>query len=502
MQSRILSLLLTALFAAGCLAGTSGDDDPTGQDPVDPLGWVERAVAGGDDHDHRDLTQHQNRSTSNFDVLGWEPLVTDYHGTTSAGHLCGGNAEKDGRVLTVVHSFVSDVAVIIVDTTDPAAPQKIGELSLPYTHVYDLTITPDQQHVLLATTQDTETDGGEPLRAPLVVFRDACTGETRVLEGPEQNLPYWHGLVLIDISDPKAPAVEDYLNLGGGHSVQAAELDGRTYALVTTSTFALVEIVETTGGSKLVPVMSHPYGNCGAEEAAPQTCNYHDGFIQKHPVTGQSLVYLATSDALVIYDIENPNVPTVVGRWDAWGELGAAAPTNPFLHEAYPLDHVRDGRHYTITGEECLAPREEVPSCLALVLDTTDPADPQFVAAWTHPIEIEAYDQRLLFSLHYVAVVDQTLFVANYHGGLWAVDLANMHDQASLPTIGVFMPDHLSPKPVGRATAYDWAPAVLDVLPQPDGSLVVLDHTSGLYTARFDASDPMPSPTPWPIGTD
>lgn len=499
MHARSLGILTVVLVASGCLSGspTDGGEDPAGGSA--DTSWVERAVAGGEGHDHRDPSHHANRSTPNFEVLAWNPLVTDYHGTTSAGHLCGGTAERDGRVLTVVHSWVSDVALIIVDTTDPAAPEKIGELALPYTHVYDLTITPDQHHVLLATTQNAETDGPE-LRDARPTFRDACTGETRVVPGPEQNLPYWHGLVLVDISDPRNPVVEDYLNLGGGHSVQAAELDGRTFALVTTRTFAIIEVVETAAGSKLVPTMPHPYAQCGSEAPGAHLCGYHDGYLQKHPVTGQNLAYLATSDALVLYDIEDPSLPTIVGRWDDWGALGGAAPSNPFLHEALPLEELWGDRHYTITGEECLAAREEVPSCLVLVLDTTDPTNPQFVAAWTHPIEIEAYDARLLFSLHYVAVVDRTLFVANYHGGLWAVDMADMSSQMSLPSVGVFLPDLVSPKPVDRPTSYDWAPAVLDVLPQPDGSLVVLDHTSGLYSVRFNASEPMPSPPVWPIG--
>lgn len=475
------------LLVSGCLAEPAPTAATTDQvpSPFHPE-WAERAVEAGAGHNHRDPSQHQDRSTPNFQVVGYNPLITDYHGKTAAGHLCGDVAEKNDRRLAVIHSWVSDVAVIIVDVTDPTRPEKIGELALPNTHVYDLGISPDQRWVLLATTEGGL--GPDPSAdLPRAYFEDACTGERSPLSGPENEVPYQNGVVLVDVSNPRAPKVADYLFLAGGHSMQVEELKGRTYALVTTFTFSLIEVVD----GRLVPLTIL----VGCTDLP--ICSYHDGALQTHPVTKQNLAYLAAGSALDVFSIENPRQPRHVGRWNDWASVGSAI-TPSFLHEALPMDDLWEGRHYTFIGEECGGRQSKTPSCLAVLLDTTDPAHPTYVGAWTVPVETGSWG-RLLFSLHYLAVSQRTLFAANYHGGLWAVDVSTPDAMRAMPTIGVFVPSKVSPKPVGRATSYDYTPAVLDANPLSDGTLVVYDHTSGLYTVRFDASNPAPAPPPWPL---
>jgi hypothetical protein len=190
--------------------------------------------------------------------------------------------EREGRRLAVTHSFVSDVAFVLVDVTDSSKPQKVGEYVLTNTHVYDLGLTPDQRFVLLAT----DTGGqGEEKEAPNLrarsYFEDACTGERTFFDGPETLVPMWAGVVAVDVRNPKQPVMADYLALGGGHSIQIRELLERTFALVTTSSFALIQVGPD---GKLSPVSS--FLDCTRSVAGtvvPSACNYHDGALQRHP---------------------------------------------------------------------------------------------------------------------------------------------------------------------------------------------------------------------------
>lgn len=74
-----------------------------------------------------------------------------------------------------------------------------------------------------------------------------------------------------------------------------------------------------------------------------------------------------------------------------------------------------------------------------------------------------------------------------------------------MPSIGAYLPANVPPKPAKNANrigAYplDHTPIVLDLDVMSDGTLVLFDATSGLYTVGFDDTNPAPPPTPWPLG--
>lgn len=526
-------LFAAAMILAGCAGpgSPSSDDAPVqrraGAAPGAPLPatpeWAELAV--GLNHDHADIKLHQNLSTPNFVTLGHEPLITDYYGRSAGGYFCGTAQERDGQRLAVVHSFVSDVALIVADVTDAAEPRKIGELVMSNTQVYDTALSPNLRYALLATSPlDAGPDkiGGDPeLPQPTFLWRDACSGEDRALDGPEQGLPYASGVVLVDLANPRVPAIADFrpLPAAGAHSVRSYEIDGRTIVLTTALNpgmgyAALFEVQALANGPKLVPLSVYvPAVDHATADPVPRATYIHDGYIQKHPVTGDWILYLAWGTfGLVLVNVNDLARPQFVSFWADWSHVGGAATGGHFIHEALPIPETWEGRHYTFIGEECGGRPAQAPTCLVTTLDTTDPRSPQFVGSWTLPVDV-GWTGTYQFSTHYIAIADRTLFITTYHGGVWAVDVSTEETRFRMPSIGVYLPTEESPKPwsgFGQGTTglqvlfadvqANSKPFVLDLEALPDGTLVVFEHSTGLYTARFDASRPAPAPAPWPLG--
>lgn len=519
----VLAAILAATPAlAGCLDASPTSGDVEAATAIVLPGWADRAIPYGPQHDHYDLSHHANLTTPNFEVLGWDPLVSPSKGKTPGGYFCGEIATReDGRRLAVVNSYNTDVAFAIADVTDPAAPVMLGEYVLPYTMVYDVAMTPDGMHVAVATNVgDSGPDEGATATAPPQVkalqrvqpmWRDACTGETRKA-GPEQTLPMAPMTLLIGIADPASPVFEDFqlAPILGVHSVASGVVNNRTMIgssitnlVHAASYYQFFEVSDTPVGARLV--LQSVYQTPAAHPETTPIVNGHvDVSFQKHPVTGQELAYLADWDAgMIILDITDPRVPRELGRFSEFtggGSYMTGVETGN-LHETLPIDGLWDGRHYVLAGQEILNQPAEHPTGWVWIVDDTDPTQPTLVGKWTLPVEVE-WERTLQFSTHYVEVVNRTMFVSLYHGGVWAVDLSTPENLAAPPTVGVFVPDRVSPAPpaVGPSHGVEGTPTVLDVLAYPNGDLVVFDASSGVYVVRFDATMAVPAVPAWTSG--
>ena len=524
--------LAAALLAAGLLAGCLANDAPAPEGPRFEADWSELALPSGDGHEHADPLQHAGRTTPNFEVLGREPLFSPHYGGQSAGgYVCADAKDTGERRIAAVESR-SQVGFALADVTDPAAPLWLGELVMEATYVYDLAVLPGATHVVLVTRHSEVAGAGNipPVAdaAPRMTWRTPCDPEPRAVPWPAEvraraastsasvadPVPRPMSLVLVDITDPAAPVVVDQHPIAGyGHSAYATDLGDGTLLLVTTlgpataagtaSAFELYTLADTPLGPRLEPrSVYRPPGPAATLPAAVDLVagrTGHDGWLAIHPGTGQRLAYLVGADLLTILDVADPDAPAVVGTWSEAGP--GREGYSGVLHSVVPLEELRGGRHYTIVGPEWGGHPVDHPSGIVWVLDTTDPAAPFEVAAWTLPHEVE-WDGTYMFSNHYYAVVGETLLVSMYHGGIWAVDLAPLADLGQdapfllLDSVGAFLPTDPGADP---AVTVRWTPNLQEVLPFDDGTFVTFDSWTGLWTARFDAAHPAPAPEPWPV---
>lgn len=521
---------MLAAALAGCLAAPppAPPGEPAGVALPVPRDWALRALPFGEGHDHASVEDHEGLSTPNFEVVGYDPLFSEsYGGTTPGGYLCGdAQPTLDGRRLAVVESR-SDVGFAIADVTDPAQPRWLGELVMRGTRVYDLALVPDGRHVVLVTANlepeqlrpraapephalAPQGAGDGNLGGPALAWRSACDPGTELTlraQGGEDPILRPASILLVSIEDPREPVIVDHRPLAGfGHSAFATVIDGRRLVLASTwaqtsltSNFQFYEVLDTPLGARLSHLATWvPPPPAGQDPRTyPVLLGHDDGWIAKHPLTGQTLAWLADWDlGIWVLDLAEPLRPRLVGHWTDWAP-GREGYTGG-LHSVYPLPEAWGERHYTVVGPEWGGHPVDHPTGIVRVLDTTDPSKPREAAAWTLPHDVE-WAGSLMFSTHYLSVVGRTAFVSMYHGGIWALDLGRVGEEGFvlLPSVGVFLPTRVSPKP--PAEPVRWTPTVEEALAMPDGSIVTFDSNSGLYVLRFDASRPAPAPEPWPV---
>lgn len=506
-------LVLAALVLAGCLNnGPAPDVLPTGSLPnVDygiPDDWAERALPSGEGHNHFDAIQHQNLSTSNFELLGWNPLISATYGQTPGYHLCGDATDNGERRIGAVQGG-GDIAFILVDVTDGTDPQVIGELVMPTSSARDVAITPDAKYVLIGTSSAKSPERG-PVGLPIgeMTWNSPCNDgpkSVRSMLGPEQNAPLSNGVVLVNIENPADPVIESYFPLPalGAHSMYATQIEGQYFVLASVvnlasaaTYFELFDIQQTPLGGQLVHlsyILEEP-----TEGNAPPINGHNDGVIVPHPITKDTLAYLAHwHQGLVIVDLSNPRAPSIIGRWTDNPPGNTNVGTNDYgdIHEALPLNETWDGKHYTFIGQEILGHPTYAPSGYMKVIDTTDPTAPKPVAQWNLPSDVE-WNASLQFSTHYISRAGKTIFMSHYHAGVWAIDVSDL-TQSQLPAIGAFVPANVSPKPPpGRG--YSWTPTVMENIALPNGDLVIWDSSSGAYVVHFDETRKAP-PKTWVI---
>ncbi|MHB8585299.1 MAG: LVIVD repeat-containing protein [Thermoplasmatota archaeon] len=486
---RPFATLLLIIALSGCVAPTVTQralslPPTTGKAADLPPNWYAAALAHGSGHDHRNILEHANASTPNFHLLGHDPLLTDHYGGKPAfAYGCGEAATTaSGRRLDVIDAFQNDLSFVLEDVTNASHPVKVGEFYSQGMPTYDADITPDGLYVVLAFDGLVRTpvasplgvpaaplpDGANTSAVPSLHFVSAC-GEHQTIALPDA-VAASQGVVLVSVADPTHPTFVDWSPTPGFnlHSVSTARVDNVDWVAgsVLTGTqagsyFTFYQIQDTPAGTKLVPegIYESPpvtQGE-GGSVFVPITNGHTDVSFQKDPTSGKLLGYVADWEGgVIVIDLSSPGVARAIGSWAPHH----ATPIDPAddgpcypgaVHEVLAAPTLWNGKHYIFAGQECPGKTStSAPGGSVFVLDATDPTNLKLVGSWHLPEDTGVWTVEYQASPHYLALVNRTLFVSDYHAGLWAVDVSNDSLLASPPSIGVYLPAIPPPVPPAK----------------------------------------------------
>jgi hypothetical protein len=395
-----LSMVVALLVAAGCLdAGGTEPEEPE-QDAEQGLHLDLKQFPAPLDHDHADAGLHDLFQG----VERLSHLSTDDggpQGPQGAYNLAIGTDLLVASLAPIVGGALAPgLTLYVMDISQPERPVGLYRFGVLGGGVEAVAITPDDRFAFL---------GAE--------FSGAV------------------GIWTIDLADPANPRPAGFtpLLLEGPHNVRYTEVDGQPLVL------ASVSHVSTAPTAAGLPQDSNPVHDLRVDilafdpdapglpmelvssYAAPGTAGLpsgtpivHDAVAQRHPITNQTIMYVAHWDEGVrLVDISDPADPVELGAYTD------PAPTSFLtIHTVKPHPTLIDGRHITVATAQC-AYTPDAP-CHVRILDTTDPTRPTQVGTWTLPEEVHGN----VYTTEIFDLADGYLVQPWGHAGLWVLDLA------------------------------------------------------------------------------
>jgi hypothetical protein len=453
------------LALSGCMGASSVDPAtlrlPVSLPPVPGAPLVQ-------DHDHADA--HLHLASQGMAPLA---LASGLDGPAPKGQAYGEVDVKDG--FAYVCRGGAQGGFIILDVRDPRHPKPAGQQ--PGVGCDDVKVNDAGDLVIYGTQRNAPS---ELLSAPAA---------------PDERLP--RGLYLVNVADKAKPFVESFMPvpLNGPHTVHVVNMGGKdivftqTYDWVVDAGFAtgvntglnlpgtprieIFEVARGPDGDRLL----QPLAVWADPTPPPQGENYypHDTTVQRHPLTGDWLAYVAYWDrGLVILNVNDPAHPVEVGRF---ADTAPSKVVN--LHQARPFPHLIAGRHVTVLEPEL--PNGDESGQFTLV-DTTDPAHPQRLGYWTLPGHL-VVPGDFLFSPHNFNLANGRIYLAHNHGGVWVIDAGDAERLQHPVAVGFFQPHE------GQWQGCTMAPRIWSAF-YVQGFVYATDSCSGLNVLQFDGDKP------------
>jgi hypothetical protein len=345
----------------------------------------------------------------------------------------------DGRDYAITGTWSAGGVAYFWDVTDPAATVKVDSIQVDARTVNDVKVSPDGRYAALSR------EGASDRR---------------------------NGVVIIDLADPRNPAIASTFDdglTGGVHNMFAT--DGHLFAL--------------SGGDKYVILdMSDIYAPTYVSEYNHPDSRIHDVWVH------DGIAYSSEwGNGVVVVDVGN-------GRWGGTIENPVFVNNVPYpvgrTHAAFPYVQESTGKVYLFLGDEILSRRgnafegyggngafdpetgqggvQSPTDGYIHIIDFTDPMNPKDVARYHVPE----------FGTHNLWVEDDMLYVAYYEGGLRMVDVSgelkgNLAEQGR--EVAVFKA--FDPQGYMANQPQAWGP-------QPHkGHIFLADFNSGLWSIRL-----------------
>lgn len=359
----------------------------------------------------------------------------------------------------VVAGMEGGPAFIIVDISDPAAPKPVSYA--PTTaDGWTARFSKDGAYVFYGCQVIGPPFGTGGVLKGTCEDAGAVTGETAT----DSGVSVW------DVQDKKKPVFVDFIKTGGSHNIYAQAIDGVDY--VFTSAVTILKFDREAGQLSEIA-------------ALPGT---HDVTVQKHPVTGDWLLYTGTKN-LAIWNVNDPANPQNVLEAGAFpGSEGVG------WHDQVAFPYLVDGRALLALAGETFGTSPiatpltsgagGVPDKITFV-DVTDPSKPVKLSQWAPPFA-GAKDPWIsyAFSAHEMAATPQgQLAVSWYHGGVWVLDVSTTERQEKPIVLGAFQPSepvNIVPSAFAQ-TPQPLVPFVWSAAWDQRGYLIVPDMHTGVY---------------------
>ena len=456
---RLTLAAVAMVLVAGC---ASVPDDATTAASFPRGSFVDPIV---DDHDHASFAEHAF-STPNMHLVGHTTMTEDGKPFSYIGEM-----DTFGNMTVVqVLGRGSTPGFVVLDTSDPSSPTPIGFAAMPYSYVVDVKWSPDGKYVFAASQQN---PGAYP-------------------EDPATALLQSWGFTQFDMSDPTAPVpFAGGFTPQGCHMLSVKDLGGELTVFCIAR--GLVHVFQHVEGGAWSQVSAFGPGRTptGAERVVSETIaagpgapnalllgvGPHDITIQEDPLEpGRFIASVSYWDfGLRFYDVTDPARPAELG---AWGGDGAAVYEGN-VHGA--MLYERDGARLAVVGPELLGDTNPA----LWVLDVNEFAAPKIVGEWVPPGE--HVTQGLLLTTHQFQVVDEKIYLAYNHAGLWVLDIhaimegAYAEDPERPEVLGYYLPHR-------EVELYDpevaAVPNTWDVNVK-DGLIFASDRYTGFYVLHY-----------------
>lgn len=373
-------LLVLALVAAGCVA-PAADLDAAATLPADPsVASASLFVA----HDHTDRELHAEMAHG-LRVEAFSTLTDD---ELSLGEYAEADAAQ-GLVAVMV-----------------ALTGKQGFVLLDRAALPDIKV--------LSTSWDEGSYGDVKLDDELPLLYHAT--------GAEPAFHIW------DVSDPSEPVRVGQAPGSGCHMIHPIRVAGATYVwCVTLPTTQLYRVERLPAGGYVGVPLAY-----AIPQSDPEVARYasyyadltplgpaallgsHDMTAQEDPLTGAPVLAVANElQGIRLFDISRPEVPIEIGHWRGEGLA------DPMERVHTVVLHKVGEKRVAFAATETWS---DVPPHFYFV-DFTDPASPMLLADWVPP-GIDTSDS-LRFSAHNLNVAGARAYLANFHGGMWVLDVAD-----------------------------------------------------------------------------